>query len=300
MILLDVVLGYGSHADPAAAIAPAIERRAQGAREESRTQSRFVGFVCGTDGDPQDLARQEAALRDAGMMLMPSNAQAVRLAARIAATRTQHAARRRTRSGMKLLAERSRSPERRPRLVRRRRSAQAGGEATQIDWPPPAQGDAAIGTALARLVNHPRSRGRQPRGVRRLPRRAAGARGHRRARKADLPGMRRRMILHAGPPIAWTRMCGPMQGAIVGAILFEGWADDTPAREQLAESGGIAFEPCHHHAAVGPMAGIISPSMPVWIVAQRRQTATAPSPTSTRGSARCCASAPTARRCSIA
>ena len=45
-----------------------------------------------------------------------------------------------------------------------------------------------------------------------------------------LPGMGSRMILHAGPPIAWERMCGPMQGAIIGAILYEGWADDADAR----------------------------------------------------------------------
>ena len=78
--------------------------------------------------------------------------------------------------------------------------------------------------------------------------------------------MNARRILHSGPPIAWERMCGPMQGAIIGAILFEGWASDLEAAEQLAASGAIAFAPCHHHGAVGPMAGIISPSMPVWIV----------------------------------
>ncbi len=75
-----------------------------------------------------------------------------------------------------------------------------------------------------------------------------------------------RMILHAGPPVPWARMCGPMQGAIVGAILYEGWASDAARAQAMAKSGDIAFEPCHHHAAVGPMAGIISPSMPVWIV----------------------------------
>jgi hypothetical protein len=82
-----------------------------------------------------------------------------------------------------------------------------------------------------------------------------------------LPHMGGRTILHAGPPIAWPRMCGPMRGAIIGAIVYEGWASDVDAARELAESGEIAFEPCHHHAAVGPMAGIISPSMPVWIVA---------------------------------
>jgi hypothetical protein len=81
-----------------------------------------------------------------------------------------------------------------------------------------------------------------------------------------LPGMTGRMILHAGPPIAWERMCGPMQGAVIGAILYEGWAPDPEAARVLAASGKIALEPCHDHAAVGPMAGVTSPSMPVWIV----------------------------------
>ena len=61
-------------------------------------------------------------------------------------------------------------------------------------------------------------------------------------------------------------MCGPQQGAITGAILYEGWADSLEAAEKLAASGKVALEPCHHHGAVGPMAGIISPSMPVWVV----------------------------------
>ena len=83
VILLDVVLGSGAHADPAAEIVPAIERaRAVAAKRKRRIA--FVGFVCGTPADPQDLARQEAALRKAGMLLCASNAEAVRLAARIA------------------------------------------------------------------------------------------------------------------------------------------------------------------------------------------------------------------------
>jgi len=85
------------------------------------------------------------------------------------------------------------------------------------------------------------------------------------AREA-LHGMSDRTILHSGPPVAWSHMCGPMRGAVVGAILYEGWADDPDRASALAASGDIAFAPCHHFAAVGPMAGIISPSMPVWVV----------------------------------
>ncbi len=79
----------------------------------------------------------------------------------------------------------------------------------------------------------------------------------------------RRLILHAGPPIAWPRMCGPMRGAVQGAAVFEGWADSVAAASALVESGSIELSPCHHHAAVGPMAGIISPSMPVFVIENR-------------------------------
>ncbi len=85
------------------------------------------------------------------------------------------------------------------------------------------------------------------------------------ARKV-IPGMGERMLLHAGPPITWDRMCGPVRGAVIGACLYEGWADSPEKASQLVKSGKIKFEPCHHHHAVGPMAGIISPSMPVWII----------------------------------
>jgi hypothetical protein len=81
-----------------------------------------------------------------------------------------------------------------------------------------------------------------------------------------IPGMCDKMILHAGPPIAWDRMCGPVRGAVIGACLYEGWAKSPDDAARLASSGALTFEPCHHHHAVGPMAGIISPSMPVWII----------------------------------
>lgn len=85
-----------------------------------------------------------------------------------------------------------------------------------------------------------------------------------------IPGMAEDLILHAGPPIAWKRMCGPMKGAVMGALIYEGRATGEAEAARLAESGAVRFEPCHHHASVGPMAGVISPSMPVWIIENRR------------------------------
>jgi hypothetical protein len=81
-----------------------------------------------------------------------------------------------------------------------------------------------------------------------------------------IPALNGRLLLHAGPPITWERMSGPLRGAIVGACLLEGWAADEAEAETLAASGEIAFEPCHHHATVGPMAGVTSPSMAVYVV----------------------------------
>jgi len=79
-----------------------------------------------------------------------------------------------------------------------------------------------------------------------------------------------RTLLHSGPPVAWEKMCGPMQGAVIGAAMLEGWAHDADGARALADRGEIRFAPCHHHGAVGPMAGVISPSMPVWIVRNAR------------------------------
>jgi hypothetical protein len=81
-----------------------------------------------------------------------------------------------------------------------------------------------------------------------------------------IPGMKKNMILHAGPPITWDRMCGPMRGGVIAALMYEGMAKSVEEAETLAASGKIEYAPCHEHSAVGPMAGIISPSMPVFII----------------------------------
>jgi hypothetical protein len=79
-------------------------------------------------------------------------------------------------------------------------------------------------------------------------------------------GLQGQTLLHAGPPIAWERMCWPMRGAVKASVLFEGWAQTAEDAEALAASGDIAFAPCHSRGAVGPMAGIISPSTPLLVV----------------------------------
>jgi hypothetical protein len=143
--------------------------------------------------------------------------------------------------------------------------ARAGGSVLSLDWAPPAQGHQRIGRELARLVNLFAVETANRKAFELYQSSQPVLRGIGVARQV-LPDMGDRMILHSGPPIAWQDMCGPMKGAIIGAILYEEWARDTISAEVLASSGELVFEPCHHHAAVGPMAGVISPSMPVWIV----------------------------------
>src|SRR5215813_11049081 len=146
-----------------------------------------------------------------------------------------------------------------------------GATVLELDWRPPASGDRELGLLLARLEDD----ADDPIGSRVA---AANARAMERilaskpvlvdiGRASDtLSGLGARHILHAGPPIDWARMCGPMRGAVIGAILYEGWADSPEAAQRLADAGGITFAPCHHFGAVGPMAGVLSPSMPVFIV----------------------------------
>ncbi len=84
-----------------------------------------------------------------------------------------------------------------------------------------------------------------------------------------IPGLDGKMITHAGPPIEWERMCGAQQGAIIGMVIYEGWAESVEEAGARLEKGDIQLEPNHHHSAVGPMAGTISPSAPVWVVENR-------------------------------
>jgi len=136
----------------------------------------------------------------------------------------------------------------------------------QVDWRPPSK----MAAVLAMLES------RAPQ----IDRANAEALGRILAGDPWLIGVRRageliaeldaeRLILHAGPPLAWERMCGPLRGAVCGAIVYEGWATDLAAAEDLVARGGVRFSPNHHHGAVGPMTGITTRSQPLLIVENR-------------------------------
>lgn len=145
--------------------------------------------------------------------------------------------------------------------------AQEGTPAVHVDWRPPAGGDRKAIAALDALAAGTT-----------VDVEKANAEAIRRIQAAKptivgigiaqdvVPGMAKDLILHAGPPVTWDKMCGPMRGAVIGGIMYEGLAKTPAEAEALAASGKIRFDPCHHHNAVGPMAGIMTASMPVWII----------------------------------
>ncbi|MEU6710373.1 DUF1116 domain-containing protein [Nonomuraea sp. NPDC046802] len=123
-----------------------------------------------------------------------------------------------------------------------------------VSWRPPLPGTA---DALAAVLADPRRQAANERAVGRLTSARPFLTGVRRASEVLAEGV----FLHAGPPITWERASGPMRGALIGAMLLEGLAgDEHEAGRRLAE-GEIVLAPCHEHAAVGPMAGVVSPSM---------------------------------------
>lgn len=81
-----------------------------------------------------------------------------------------------------------------------------------------------------------------------------------------IPGITPTTILHSGPYITWEKMCGPMKGAVIGALLYEELASNEEEAIAMVERGEITFAPCHEYGAVGPMAGVLSPHMPVHII----------------------------------
>jgi hypothetical protein len=141
-----------------------------------------------------------------------------------------------------------------------------GAPVVDVDWRPPAGGDADTVALLARLwgehgdaIADANSRavaaieGASPRAVTVAPARDV------------VPGMRDGLLLHAGPPITLDRVCDPQRRALVAAVLFEGWADDRDSAAEVLARGEVALEPGNEHDHVGPMTGVCSPSMPAWV-----------------------------------
>ncbi len=142
-----------------------------------------------------------------------------------------------------------------------------GATVERVEWRPPGEGNAELAGLLAQTWREEVERANQEA----LGRLLAAQQILVDVRPAGevIPGLTRDTLLHAGPPIAWERMSGPLRGAVIGALIYEGLARDAESAERMAARGEIRFDSCHHHQAVGPMAGVTSHSMPVYVVENR-------------------------------
>jgi succinyl-CoA synthetase alpha subunit len=281
VLLLDLVLGHGAHPDPAGDLAEAI----RAAKAAAGRDLPVVVSLVGTDSDPQDRAAAEAALADAGASVFLSNAAATRHALallghdaarlhpvereQIAGETTPvpaicaHSTGWRSESGSKSGEEPLRGLLSAEPVV-----ATAGVSlfadalteqavhVVQTEWQP--ANDAAR-EGLARVMADRRRAAANAEALARMT--AAEATLVDVVPAADALGLERGTFLHAGPPIEWERASGPLKGALIGAVLFEGLAETPEDAERALARGDFAWEPCHHRDAVGPMAGVVSPSM---------------------------------------
>jgi hypothetical protein len=142
-----------------------------------------------------------------------------------------------------------------------------GAPVVDVDWRPPADGDPAVLAVLERLwgTHGDRVAAANAGVVERLEAVSPCAVGVEPA-GAVVPGLGEGILLHSGPPIAFADVCDPQRRALAAAVVFEGWAGSRDEAARMLEAGGIALEPGNAHDHVGPMTGVCSPSMPVWIV----------------------------------
>jgi len=278
VILLDVVLGYGSDPEPAGRLAPAIGEAIGAAASDDRELTVIVS-LCGTAADPQQREAVATALAHAGADVYLSNAAAARAAA--------YAARGELAPATPATAP-ARSPERSAQVPLRQSTAGGGVDTsllsgapsvitagidllsdalraqavpvTTVAFRPPVDDPLGTADALATVLADPRVAEANAVAVARM----LEVRAHLVdvVPAAEALGMQPGEFYHAGPPITWERASGPLRGALIGAMLFEGLAVDADEAEaKLAAGDGISLSPCHEHHTVGPMAGLVSPSM---------------------------------------
>ncbi len=132
-----------------------------------------------------------------------------------------------------------------------------GVPAVRVDWQPPVEGTSR---AVASVMVDSRRTAANAQALEAMLSSGAVLVDVRQASEAL--GLAPGQFLHAGPPVDWARASGPMRGALIGAVLFEGLARTPEAAERMLATGnGVEWEPCHHRGAVGPMAGVVSASM---------------------------------------
>ncbi|MDH6363522.1 succinyl-CoA synthetase alpha subunit [Enterococcus sp. PF1-24] len=282
VILLDVVLGYGAHEDMASALIPAIETAKKTAKIAGRPLY-FVATVVGTDKDPQGYDETVAKLQAAGVMVAPSNAQAVQLALALKGITITE----KDKAVIPYAGEKVAIPavsdkvmellNSKPRIINvglqsfNESIQKYGGASEQFNWRPRANGNKKMIKILNALDKHAAEIEKDNEVVVDKIRKAQPFLIDVVAAKSVIPELNetQKTLLHAGPPLSFSEMTGPMKGSCIGAALFEGWAADEQAALAMLEAGEVRFIPCHHVQAVGPMGGITSGNMPVVVVENR-------------------------------
>lgn len=276
VILLDCVLGYGSHPDMATALSTAIKETIASAKEDGRDLY-VVASVCGTNLDPQDYNQSIATLKDCGVLVETSNARAVRLALKLKGIDFKDDDKEVKASNItkRDLGEPSEQIidlfNTKPRIINvglesfNESIVAFGGKSIQYDWKPMANGNKQMIEILSKMARMDEIDDQNNKVIERLkdaqPFLMDVVQGDQ-----VIPELNGKVLLHAGPPISFDQMTGPMQGSCIGAVLFEGWAKDEESAKSLLASGEVKFMPCHHVSAVGPMGGITSAHMPVLVV----------------------------------
>ena len=277
VILLDIMLGYGSHPDMAGALLPTI-KELQAKADAANRKVFFVATVCGTRRDYQGYDEAVNKLKEAGVIVCENNKLACQTAIRAIGrdfvepvkpirpkTVVEIEKNEPSDKLMQMLSEK-------PKIINVGLKSFAevceefGCEVVQYDWMPPAGGDIKLIKTLNFLRNYEGIDEKNREVIAKVVASQPILKDNVRA-KDVIPEMREgKVILHAGPPVAYENMPDPMQGSCVGAVLFEEWADNEADARKMLENGEIKFIPCHHVNAVGPMGGITSPNMAVFVV----------------------------------
>ncbi|MCI1903295.1 MAG: acyl-CoA synthetase FdrA [Enterococcaceae bacterium] len=282
VILFDVVLGYGAHPDMAGALLPAIKEEQARAEKEGR-KLYFVATVVGTEKDPQNYDEAVKKLKDNGVYVLQSNAKAVQFALDLKGIQLSE-------KDKKVLPYTGKTIEvpavsdkvmellnTKPRIINvgvqsfNDSIRDFGGKSEQFNWKPRANGNKKMIKILDALDDYSDMIDQENQKVIDKIKQAQPFLIDVVPAKSVIPELNetKKTLLHAGPPITYDQMTGPMQGSCVGAALFEGWAKNEDEARRLLESGEVRFIPCHHVHAVGPMGGITSANMPVVVVENR-------------------------------
>ena len=279
VILLDIMLGYGSHEDMAGALLPSIVELRDKAKAEGRKLF-FVATVCGTRRDFQSYDEAVSKLKEAGVIVCENNKLAVHTAIRAIGLDFEEPAKEIRKKTVAKIEKTEVSEKliqllsQKPKVINIGLKSFAevvesfGCDVVQYDWMPPAGGNVELIKVLNFLRNYEEfAIDEANRSV------IAKVVASQPVIKDVVPAKsvikelnEGKVILHAGPPIQYENMPDPVQGSCVGAALFEGWAQTEEEARKILGSGEVTFIPCHHVNAVGPMGGITSANMPVFVV----------------------------------